>query len=64
MFVCACKPTKPCQNLEGKDCFRDEECGEGGFCSPPGEIDFSFAKLSDDKVLLKRSMYNLFMKIE
>ena len=36
MFVCACKPTEPCQDLEGKDCFRDEECGEGGFCSQPG----------------------------
>ena len=36
IFVCACKPTEPCQDLEGKHCFRDEECGEGGFCSPPG----------------------------
>ena len=40
---CQCKdqPTtekpKQCQELEGKPCWSDEDCGEGGFCIPHDE---------------------------
>ena len=37
---CQCKhqptpiPPKHCKELEGKICHEDEECGDGGYCSP------------------------------
>ena len=40
---CACKPQrtpeppKQCQELEGKSCWSNEDCGEGGFCIPHDE---------------------------
>ena len=37
-LYCACKPQPTpeptqCYEMEGKNCMRDEECGEGGFCN-------------------------------
>ena len=42
-LYCACKPQptpeppKQCQELEGKSCWSNEDCGEGGFCIPHDE---------------------------
>ena len=38
LYVCACKPTEPCQELEGKSCWYHDDCGEGGECAPNFEI--------------------------
>ena len=37
-LYCTCKPQPTpeptqCYEMEGKSCMRDEECGEGGFCT-------------------------------
>ena len=40
--ICKCKPKtipeppKYCDEMIGKSCWSDEQCGEGGTCTPDG----------------------------